>query len=124
MQFGRGAISGAEFAPSLPPPPPASSGGWAGPQLARSSLGSFSLSFVLPMAGSVFDSHTFLQLIFSLSLAIPQFKLPSQVSSLRLPSGHSGPVLTLSTAPAPLRSAPTCWWQMRVSGVLFFWYCF
>ena len=38
------------------------------------------------------------QLIFSLSLAIPQFKLPSQVTSLQLPSGHSDPVLTLSNA--------------------------
>ena len=37
-------------------------------------------------------------LIFSLSLVIPQFKLLSHVSSLRLPSGHSGPVLTLSNA--------------------------
>ena len=34
--------------------------------------------------------------IFSLSLAIPQFKLLSYGSSLWLPSGHSGPVLTLS----------------------------
>ena len=32
---------------------------------------------------------------FSLSLAIPQFGLLSHVSSLRLSSGHSGPVLTL-----------------------------
>ena len=38
------------------------------------------------------------RLIFSLSLAIPQFKLMSHVSSLRLPSGHSGLVLTLSNA--------------------------
>ena len=37
-------------------------------------------------------------LIFSLSLAIPQFKLLSHVSSLQLPSGHSGLVLTLSNA--------------------------
>ena len=37
-------------------------------------------------------------LIFSLSFAIPQFKLLSHKSSLRLPSGHSGPVLTLSNA--------------------------
>ena len=37
-------------------------------------------------------------LIFSLSLAILQFKLLSHISSLRLPSGHSGPVLTLSNA--------------------------
>ena len=34
----------------------------------------------------------------SVSLAIPQFRLLSHVSSLRLPSGHSGPVLTLSNA--------------------------
>ena len=31
-------------------------------------------------------------------MAIPQSGLLSQVSSLRLPSGHSGPVLTLSNA--------------------------
>ena len=37
-----------------------------------------------------------------LSLALPQFKLLSHVSSLRLPSGHAGPVLTLSNA----RSSP------------------
>ena len=35
---------------------------------------------------------------FILSLAIPQFGLLSQVSSLRLSSGHSGQVLTLSSA--------------------------
>ena len=45
------------------------------------------------------------RLIFSLSLAIPQFKLLSRVTFLRLPSGHSGPVLTLSTA---ARSSPFC----------------
>ena len=38
------------------------------------------------------------RLIFSLSLAILQFKLLSHFSSLRLTSGHSGPVLTLSNA--------------------------
>ena len=43
------------------------------------------------------------QLIFSLSSVIPQFKLLSHVSSLRLPSGHSGPVPTLSNA---ARSSP------------------
>ena len=37
-------------------------------------------------------------LIFTLSLAIPQFKLVTHKSSLRLPSGHSGLVLTLSNA--------------------------
>ena len=40
----------------------------------------------------------FRSLILSLSLVIPQFKLLSHVSSLRLPSGHSGLVLTLSNA--------------------------
>ena len=38
------------------------------------------------------------RLIFSLSLAIPQFKLVTHKSSLRLSSGHSGLVLTLSNA--------------------------
>ena len=38
------------------------------------------------------------QFSLSLSLAIPQFGLLSHVSSLRLPSGCSGPVLTLSNA--------------------------
>ena len=37
-------------------------------------------------------------LSFFLSLAIPQFRLLSHVSSLRLPSGHSDWVLTLSYA--------------------------
>ena len=38
------------------------------------------------------------RLIFSLSFAVPQFKLVSHKSSLRLPSEHLGPVLTLSNA--------------------------
>ena len=54
MQFGRGTVSGAEFAPFPSSLPPASGQGWAVPQLASSSLGSLSLSFVLPTAGSVF----------------------------------------------------------------------
>ena len=38
----------------------------------------------------------------------------AQVSSLRLPLGHSGPVLTLSTAGTATSPCPaaTCWWQM------------
>ena len=43
------------------------------------------------------------RLIFSLSFAVPQFKLETHKSSLRLSSGHSGPVLTLSNA---TRSSP------------------
>ena len=38
------------------------------------------------------------QLISSLSFAVPQFKLVTHKSSLRLSSGLSGPVLTLSNA--------------------------
>ena len=89
-----GVISGAEFDPF--PAPPASGGGWAGPQLASSSLELPSPSFVLgPAVSSV---GAFCMLIFSLSLAVLQFKLLSHVSSLRLPPGHSGLVLTLSNA--------------------------
>ena len=39
-----------------------------------------------------------LPLSLSLPLALPQFRLLSHITSLRLPSGHSGPVLTLSNA--------------------------
>ena len=56
-----------------------------------------------------------------LSLAIPQFGLLSHISSLRLSSGHSGLVLTLSMQPVPPCPAPAhCWW-MRASGLLFLW---
>ena len=77
MQFGRGAISGAEFAPFPSPLPPVSGRGWAGPPQASSSLELLS-PFVLQTAGSGFGPVNFL----SLSLAIPQFKLLSQDSSL------------------------------------------
>ena len=90
-----GAISGAEFTPFPSPLPPASFEGWTRLPPAISSLELLS-PFVLRTAG---------RLIFSPSLAIPQFKLLSHVSSLRLPSGHSGPVLTLSNA---ARSSPFC----------------
>ena len=71
--------------------------GWAGGQPVSPSL-DLLRPFVLRTAGSVFG-----RLIFSLSFAIPQFKLVTHKSSLRLPSGHSGPVLTLSNA---ARSSP------------------
>ena len=51
-------------------------------------------------------------LFFFLSLAIPQFGLLSHVSYLRLSSGQSGPVLTLSIQPClpvqPLLTAGGC----------------
>ena len=87
--------------PSLPlsptPRPPASGG--AGP--VRSRLAPLDLlgPFVLRTAGSVFGPVNFL----SLSFAVPQFKLVTHKSSLRLSSGLSGPVLTLSNA---ARSSP------------------
>ena len=93
-----GAISGAEFTPFPSPLPPASFEGWTRLPPAISSLELLS-PFVLRTAVSVFRPVSFL------SLAIPQFKLLSHVSSLRLPSGHSGPVLTLSNA---ARSSPFC----------------
>ena len=55
------------------------------------SMGKFSLSL-----SSV--SFLFVCLFFPPSLAIPGFGLLSHVSSLRLPSGHSGPILTISNA--------------------------
>ena len=86
------AFSGAEFVPFPSPLPPASHG--AGPVCSWLALlwtCSDPLFCELPAAclGRV---------IFSLSFAVPQFKLVSHKSSLRLPSGHSGLVLTLSNA--------------------------
>ena len=79
--------------PSLPlSPPTCLQWGWAGPQPASSSLDLLG-PFALWMAGSVFG-----RLIFSLSFAVPQFKLVTHKNSLRLSSGQSGPVLTLSNA--------------------------
>ena len=49
-------------------------------------------------ARSLFVWVLFCFLSLSFSLAIPQFRLLSHISSLRLPSGHSGLVLTLSNA--------------------------
>ena len=80
----------------LSPPPcllPLAGLGQSGPQPASSSL-DLLRSFVLRTAGSVFGPVNF----FSLSFAVPQFKLVTHKSSLRLPSGHSGLVLTLSNA--------------------------
>ena len=44
---------------------------------------------------------------FFFSLVIPQFGLLSHVSSLRLSTGHSGPILTLSTDDAARTSMPS-----------------
>ena len=99
MRCGRGCHLWGRVCPFPLPPASCLQRGWAGPQQASSSL-DLLRPFVLRMAGSVFG-----QLIFSHSFAIPQFKLLSHRSSLRLPSGHSGPVLTISTA---AQSSPFC----------------
>ena len=86
------AFSGAEFVPFPSPLPPASHG--AGPVCSWLALlwtCSDPLFCIRPAVCSGWS-------IFSLSFAVPQFKLVSHKSSLRLPSGHSGLVLTLSNA--------------------------
>ena len=54
-------------------------------------------------------------------LAIPQFGLLSHVSSLRLSSGHSGRILTLSMQLALPCSAHARWWRTWASGLLLWW---
>ena len=86
------AVLEAEPAPFPSPLPPASGG--AGPVCSRLALlwtcsdPLFCERLAVCSGGS----------IFSLSFAVPQFTWLSHRSSLRLPSGHSGPVLTLSNA--------------------------
>ena len=62
-----------------------------------------------------------LSFFFSLSLAIPQFGLLSHISSLRLSSGHSGLVPTLSRQPAPPCPAPVHCWRTQVSRLPLCW---
>ena len=103
---GGDAFSGAEFAPCPSPLPPTS--GRDGPVRRRLAL-LWSFSVPLFCERPVVRSSW---LIFS--LAIPQFK--------RAPFNCSqGRSLLQAMPPAPLHSAPTCWWQMRASGVLFCW---
>ena len=86
------AVFGAEFAPFPCPLPPASGG--AGLVHSR-------LALLWSCSDPLFCERPAVcsgRLIFSLSFAVPPFKFLSHVSSLRLPSGHSAPVLTLSNA--------------------------
>ena len=92
-------ISGAEFAPFPSPLPPASGGD--GPVCSQLALLWTCLVPLFCKQLAVCLGH----LIFSHSFAIPQFKLLSHKSDLRLPSGHSDPVLTLSNAAC---SSPFC----------------
>ena len=54
-------------------------------------------------------------------LAIPQFVLLCHISSLRLSSGCSGLVLTLSMQPMTPCLVPARLWQMQASGLLLLW---
>ena len=86
------AVLGPKFAPFPSPLPPASS---------RAGLVHGQQALLWTCSDPLFCERRAVclgQLIFSLSSAIPQFKLISHKSSLRLPSGHSGLVLTLSNA--------------------------
>ena len=104
-QFGRGCpLWGRECPfPALAAPPPASSWGW--PVRSQLALLWYLLSpLFCEQSGSALvlgfsrNSSLSLSLFPSLSLAIPPFRFLSHVSSLRLPSKHSGLVLTLSNA--------------------------
>ena len=103
------AVSGAKISPCLPALavahlPPA--GG--GPVCSRLTLLWYSLSPLfcewaleclrLELFMGKFSLSVFLFFFLSLSLWLSQFGLLSHVNSLRLSSGHSGPVLTLTNA--------------------------
>ena len=110
LQFGGGCLSGVAIVPFqlwLPPPPRLSLAG-DGPVCSRLAL---LIPFLCKRAWQCFRLQLFtrlfsLSLFLSLSLAIPQSGLLSHVSSLRLPSGNSGPVLTLSNAAHASLSSP------------------
>ena len=90
-----GAVSGAEFAP-FPSPR----------FLTPVGMGQSTPGYLFSGISQSLCSANGRQVNFlSLSLAVPQFKLLSHVSSLRLPSGHSSLALTLSNA---ARSSPFC----------------
>ena len=101
------AIFGAEFAPFPSPPPPA----FGGAEVVQSQ-GALLWTCSVPLLCERLAVRSG-RLIFSLSFAVPQVKLLSHKSPLQLPSGHSGPVPTLSNA--------VCSSSMRASGVLFCW---
>ena len=81
--------------PSLPLSPPPCLQSLAG--LGRSSLRALLWTCSVPLFCEQ-PAVCLGQLIFSLSFAVPQFKLVTHKSSFRLSSGHSGLVLTLSNA--------------------------
>ena len=97
----------------LPACLPASGGRWASLLPASSPL-VFAQSFVLWTGLAVPWVRAFCVKVLSLyflffyclSLAVPWFGLLSQVSAFRLPSGHSGPVLTLSSAACTFLFSP------------------
>ena len=97
MQFSRGCHLWGRVCPFPLPPASCLLRGWAG-----SSWLALLWNCSVPLFCE-WPAVCLSQLIFSLSLAIPKFKLISHVSSLQFPSGHSDLVLTLSNA---TRSSP------------------
>ena len=77
-----------------------------------------SVSRPTSVLGQSFLQESSLSPSFSLSLDIPQLGLLSHVSSLRLSSGHSGPVPILSTHPAHSYSAPIAAGRLEHPGYL------
>ena len=103
----------------LPPQPPVSSG--AGPVHSLRAL-LWTCSVPLFWERPAMCSG---RLIFSLSFAVPQFKLETHKSSLRLLSGHSCPVLNpkqcrpLLSVPPPLAGLRCGVWGTFLLGVAF-----
>ena len=110
-------VSGAEIAPCLPAFTYLPLCLWLGDGLVHSLLALlwYSLNPLffeqarLCLKLELFVGKFSLSLFFSLWLPT-QFGLLSHLSSLRLSSGHSGPVLTLSMQPATLCPTPSHWW--------------
>ena len=75
------------------------------------SFGIHSVLFSVSRPGCVLEPYAGKFNFFFFFLVIPQFGLLSHVSSLRLSSGHSGLVLTLSMQTVPPCPAPTHLWQ-------------
>ena len=83
--------------------------GEGGPYMAAGllSFGTHSVLCSVSMPGVMYIKSISWERLFFLSLAIPSFGLLFHISSLRLSSGHSGPVFTLRTDDAACASLPS-----------------
>ena len=121
-------VSGAEIgvAPCLPsgsgchPPASLPSAAGEGPVCSRPALLWYSLNpLFFERARLCIRLEPFVGEFFVFSL--PGYPTIWVVSSLRLSSGNSGPVLTLIMQPAPPCPAPDHWWPTRASELLLCW---